>query len=137
LPTTAGSANVALVRAALDEYNRRDVDALCALMTEDVELRPAVSGLTGRVYHGHEGVAEWLGDVDESFSTFRIEPLDLRDLGDRVLALTRFEVEGQVSGLELGSELGVVLGIEDGRISSWLGFFSHSEAIEAAERRTI
>jgi ketosteroid isomerase-like protein len=131
------AANVAVVQAALDAYNRRDVDGLCALMTDDVEMNPAVSALTGRVYHGHEGVAEWFGDVDESFSIFRIECIDLRDLGDRVLALTRFEAEGHASGLELGSELGLVLGIEDGRISTWLGYFSHSEAVKAAERRTI
>jgi ketosteroid isomerase-like protein len=129
--------NVALVRAAFDEYNRRDVDALCALMTEDVELKPAVSRLTGRVYRGHAGVAAWLRDIDESFSTFHIEPLELRDLGDRVLALARFQAEGQVSGLELGSELGAVLSIEDGLISKWLGYFRHAEAEEAAERRTI
>ena len=103
-------------------------------MTEDVELRPAVSALTGRVYCGHEGVADWLRDLDESFDRFRLEALELRDLGDRVLALTRFEIEGHRSRVPLGSELGLVLGIEGGRISSWDGYFSNTEAEEAVSK---
>ena len=102
-------------------------------MTEDVDLRPAVSRLTGRAYRGHEGIGEWLRDVDESFSSFWIEPIELRDLGDTVLALTRFEIQGHRSQVPLGSELGVVLRIEGGRVLNWAGYFSHAEAVEAVE----
>jgi ketosteroid isomerase-like protein len=125
--------NVDLVQSAIAAYNRRDVDALCELMSPDVNLRPPVFALTGRAYLGHAGIAEWLRDVDESFSTAQIHPIDLRDLGDRVLALTNFEVEGQESRLAFGSELGLVCEIADGRISTWFGFFNHAEAIAAAE----
>jgi ketosteroid isomerase-like protein len=80
---------VALVEAAIDAYNRRDLPALRGLMTEDVELRPPVSALTGHAYRGHDGIAQWLHDVDESFASAEIVPLELRDLGAKVLALTR------------------------------------------------
>jgi ketosteroid isomerase-like protein len=125
------ASNVALVEAAIDAYNRRDIPRLCELMSEDVDLRPPVSLLSGRAYRGHTGIAEWLRDVDESFSTARIEPLELRDLGDRVLALTRFDVEGHGSRVSLGSELGLILDISGGRLTSWLGFFSHADALAA------
>jgi ketosteroid isomerase-like protein len=135
LRITAGSSasNVDLVEAAIAAYNRRDVAALCELMTEDVNLRPPVFALTGRAYLGHRGIAEWLRDVDESFSSAQIRPIELRDLGDRVLALTEFQVEGQESRLAFGSELGLVCEIAGGRISTWYGFFNHAEAIEAAQ----
>jgi ketosteroid isomerase-like protein len=126
-------AGVALVRAAIDAYNRRDVAGLRGLMTEDVQLRPPVSALTGRAYVGHTGIVEWLRDVDESFASAEIVPLDLRDLGDKVLALTEFVVEGYESRVPLGSELGLVCDIADGRIASWLGFFNHADAEAAAE----
>jgi ketosteroid isomerase-like protein len=126
---TAG--NVPLVEAVIDAYNRRDVPRLSELMSEDVDLRPPVSVLTGRAYRGHRGIAEWLRDVDESFSVAQIVPLELRDLGDRVLALTRFDVEGHGSRLPLGSELGLILDIADGRLTSWRGFFSHADALDA------
>jgi ketosteroid isomerase-like protein len=122
----------ALVQAAIDAYNVRDLERLRVLMTEDVELRPPVSALTGRAYRGHDGIVEWLGDVDESFASAQIVPLELLDLGAKVLALTEFIVEGYESRLPLGSELGLVCDIADGRIASWLGFFNHAEAREAA-----
>jgi ketosteroid isomerase-like protein len=127
-------ANCTLVRAAIDAYNRRDLAELRELMTEDVELRPPVSALTGRAYVGHAGIAEWLRDVDDSFASAQIVPLELRDAGAKVLALTEFIVEGHESRLPLGSELGLVCDVADGRIASWLGYFNHAEAIEAVER---
>ena len=125
-------ADVALVRDAIDAYNRRDLAQLRLLMTEDIELRPPVSALTGRAYLGHGGIEEWLSDVDDSFSSAQIVVLDLTDYGDRVLALTEFVVEGAESRLPLGSELGLVCDVRDGRIASWLGFFNHAEARAAA-----
>lgn len=101
-------------------------------MTEDVQLRPPVSALTGRAYLGHGGIAAWLGDVDDSFASAQIVPIELRELGGKVVALTEFRVEGQESHLPLGSELGLVCDMADGRIASWLGFFNHADAIEAA-----
>ena len=130
--------NVPLVEAAIDAYNRRDVQRLCELMTEDVDLQPPVSWLAGHAYRGHKGIAEWLRDVDESFSFAQITPLELTDLGDRVLAFTRFDVKGHESGASFPSELGLVLGLDAGRISSWIGFMSHAEArANATGERTI
>jgi ketosteroid isomerase-like protein len=130
--------NVGLVEATLDAYNRRDVSRLCELMIDDVDLQPPVSWLTGHGYRGHSGIAEWLRDLDESFSFAQITPLELIDLGDRVLALTRFDVEGHESRVSFPSELGLVLGIEHGQISSWIGFLSHAEArASATGERTI
>jgi hypothetical protein len=107
----------------------------CSLLAS---LQPAVPWLTGHAYRGHRGIAEWLRDLDESFSFAQITPLELTDLGDRVLAITRFDVEGHESGASFPSELGLVLGLDEGGISSWIGFMSHAEARAAAtEERTI
>jgi ketosteroid isomerase-like protein len=125
-------ANVTLVRTAIDAYNRRDLADLCRLMTDDVELRPPVSALTGRAYLGHAGIKRWLRDVDESFASAEIVPLELSDLGDRVLALAEFKVESHGGRVPLGSELGLLCDIAEGRIATWLGFFNHADAREAA-----
>ena len=125
--------NVTLIRSAIDAYNRRDLDGLCALMTERVELRPPVSALTGRAYIGRVGVGQWLRDVDESFASAEIVPLEIVDLGEKVLVLSEFRVKGHSGGVPLGSELGLVCDVAEGRIASWLGYFSHAEARAAAE----
>jgi ketosteroid isomerase-like protein len=124
--------HVGLVEAAIAAYNRRDLAELCRLMTEDVELRPPVSALTGVGYYGHSGIATWLHDLEESFAKAQIIPRQLIDLGDKVLALTEFEVEGHAGQVPLGSELGLVCAIAGERIASWIGFFSHAEARSAA-----
>jgi hypothetical protein len=50
--------NVEVVRRAVDSFADRDVDALSAWLTEDVELRSAIIGnAEGNVYRGHEGCA--------------------------------------------------------------------------------
>ena len=121
-----------MVRSAIDAYNRRDLDELCLLMTEDVQLRPPVSELTGRGYVGHGGIASWLRDVEESFASALIVPLELVDLGEKVLVLSEFRVEGHGGRVPLGSELGLVCDIAGGRIATWLGFFNHAAAREAA-----
>lgn len=100
-------------------------------MTPDVELRPPISSLNGRAYHGYKGIDEWLADVEESFADARISAFELRDLGHSVLALTSFHVRGTGSRMELESELGVICRIERGRIASWDGFFSHTDTLAA------
>ena len=105
-------------------------------MTEDVELRPPVSALTGRAYLGHAGIAEWLRDVDESFASAQIVPLELRDLGDRVLALTEFRVEGHESGA--AARLGARPRVRRQRTAAsppGIGFFNHADAIAEAAAR--
>jgi ketosteroid isomerase-like protein len=124
-------ANVTLVRSAIDAYNRRDLGELRTLMSEGVQLRPPVSELTGAAYVGHSGIAKWLRDVDESFVSAQIVPLEVLDRGSKVLALTEFRVEGHTGHVQLGSELGLVCDIEDGRIATWLGFFNHAAARDA------
>jgi ketosteroid isomerase-like protein len=129
--TEASVANLTLVRSAIDAFNRRDVPALCELMTEDVELHPPVAALTGRAYVGHAGIDEWLRDVEESFASSWIEPIELRDLGTQVLVLNEFRIEGHGSRVPLVSELGLLCEIEDGRIAKWLGFYSHADVLAA------
>jgi ketosteroid isomerase-like protein len=121
------------VLRAIAAYNRGDVDALCAFMAPDVELRPPVSALRGVAYRGHEGVRQWFADLDESFSRVRIEPIELTDLGGLVLALTSFEAKGGESEVEFDSELGLLLEVDDGRIVSWRGHFNHAAARAEAE----
>ena len=47
--------NVELTYRAFDAFNRRDFDALLALMDDDVESVSRLVPMEGR-YHGHEGM---------------------------------------------------------------------------------
>ena len=126
---------VRLVREAIDAYNRRDLDALTALMSPDVDLRPPVTELWGNAYRGHEGIRQWLADVEDSFVQARIVPIEFEHHEGLVLALTSFEVKGEASQFEFKSELGLSCEIGDGRILSWRGHFNHAAARAEAKRQ--
>jgi ketosteroid isomerase-like protein len=127
------AARVELLNEAIDAYNARDEATLCRVMRTDVELRPPVHSLQGNAYSGHEGIRRWLSDVDESFAEAHIaRPSEVRELGATLVALTSFRVRGRESQLDFESELGLVVEVEDERIVSWRGFFSHSDALAAA-----
>ena len=49
---------------ANDAFNRRDLDALLALMDDDVEVVPRVGAMEGESsYRGHDGVRRWWSNV--------------------------------------------------------------------------
>src|SRR2546430_693573 len=126
-----------IVRRAVSAYNRRDLTALKACMGADVDLRPPVSFLQGRAYRGHAGIEEWLRDVDESFDGATIDLLETRELPSCVLALAVFHVRGRGSRVELKTDLGLMIELEDGLITRWQGYLDHSEAERACRRREV
>ena len=63
--------NVEAFKRGSDAANRRDIDALLAVVDPDVEWHPAMAALLsgeGTTYHGHEGVRDWLRDQEEAFA---------------------------------------------------------------------
>jgi hypothetical protein len=124
---------VQLVRNLIDAYNARDAGAFCSHAAHDVDLRPPVSLLHGRAYVGHDGVAQWLRDVEESFDRARIESNELRELGLRVLMLGSFLVRGRGSQVKVDSELAVICHFDrSDRLTCWEGYLSHTEGLRMA-----
>ena len=81
--------NVEVYKRAVDANNRRDLDALLDEFDPDVEWHSALVGMGTQVYRGKEGVREMFRDLDENFTGMVVEFPEVRDLGDRVLALGR------------------------------------------------
>jgi ketosteroid isomerase-like protein len=127
------SANVELVSQAFDAYGGRDVDRLLSYLDQTFELRSAiVGGAEGQAYLGHDGVRNWLADVDESFADVTIDPSEFRDLGDRVLVFGRIRAVGRESGAQLDSPTGWVVTVRNGKLVRADGFLSRAEALQAA-----
>jgi ketosteroid isomerase-like protein len=118
--------NVEAFKRFADANNRRDVEALLAELDADVEWQSAVLGSLGgeaTVHRGHDGVREMLGDLYEAFSEFRVEFAEIRDLGDRIVAIGRWITRGEESGVEVTPPLASVVDFENGkaiRVRSYL-----------------
>lgn len=79
-------------RRSLDAFNRRDLDAILALMDDQVEVGSRQVAIEGG-YHGHEGLRRWGTDLFDAIPDYTAEMEELHDLGDAVLMRIRAEAQ--------------------------------------------
>ena len=82
--------NVEAFKRAVDAYNRRDINAFIDEFDPALEWRPLTQLMFGRdltVYRGHEGIRQFMRDVDEVLAEVRIECSEIQDLGDRIVVM--------------------------------------------------
>ena len=98
--------NVEVFKRAFDAINRRDAEGLLSELDPEVEWHSAILIAMGgeqTVYRGHEGVREWLRDLYETLSEFHAEYPEIRDLGDRAVAIGSVRARGTGSEAEIES----------------------------------
>src|SRR5689334_19885022 len=89
--------NVEAFRRGMEAYNRRDIDAFLDAFDPAVEFHPltlAMFGQEATVYRGHEGIRQFIRDVDEVLPQVQVELLEIRDLGERSVASGRLHARG-------------------------------------------
>jgi ketosteroid isomerase-like protein len=125
--------NVAIVLRAFEAFNDRDVDAMLADWSEDVEMRlvGGFADLMGSEFKGQEGVRRWFNDWVGSLDV-RAEIESIVDADDRVVVIARVVGSGDASGAPVALRGGQIYSFRDGRISVVTNFYEPSEALEAA-----
>jgi ketosteroid isomerase-like protein len=127
--------NVEAFKRGLEAGNRGDVETLLEVLDPAVTWRSALHALLGgeaTVYRGHDGVREMLRDLNEAFDEIQIEISEIRDLGDRLVAIGRNRARGAASGADVGSPFAFVAEFKNGKAISIRGYLDPTEAIEAA-----
>jgi ketosteroid isomerase-like protein len=115
-------------------FNRRDLDAVLALTDPDVEVVPRLAGLEGS-YRGHSGVRRWWQNLLDAWPDYKVEVLELRDLGEVTLAKVNVGGHAADSGIPVSQTSWHVCRWRHRRIV-WLGVFTiEAEALEAAGPR--
>src|SRR5437660_11357920 len=103
--------NLEIVRGALDAFAAADAERLALFADPEIEFEAHQSMVEGN-YRGHDGIEEFMADAFENLEVRGIDHRDMRDLGDRVLALGTFRIYGRAGGIEAEVPVGVVVGIE-------------------------
>jgi ketosteroid isomerase-like protein len=127
--------NVEEFKRAIEAYNRGDVDAFLEGLDPEVELHGALQTMFGdeaTLYRGHEGVRQWVRDIDEALADIRLELPEIRDLGDRLVAIGRLRARGKASGAETESPFACVVEWKNGKATRVLSFLDPNEALDAA-----
>ena len=83
-------------------------------------------------YHGHAGLRGFLADNQANFEVFRFDLSDVRDLGDRVLAIGTIHIRGRGGGVETDIPVAGVATYRDGKLTRWEDFRERDRALEAA-----
>jgi ketosteroid isomerase-like protein len=127
--------NVETFKRGLEAYNRRDAEAMLEDLDPGVEWYPALLVMLGgeaTVYRGHEGVRALLRDVDETLAEIHVEFTEIRDLGERIVAIGRIRTRGKTSGAVTESDLGYVADFKNEKVSRIRTYLDPREALEAA-----
>src|SRR6188472_84904 len=120
--------NVEAAKQGLDAWQRGDFDAWLASTDPTVEHHTVLERLvegTESFYRGHEGLRELWRSYRTEFEDFQVEAQELRDLeDDRVLLLGQIRWRGVASGIEVESQLGMVLTYRAGKLIRSMDFLS-------------
>jgi ketosteroid isomerase-like protein len=120
--------NVELVRRAIAAFNAREVETLVSLCDPECDFLPFRAQLEGLIYRGHEGMRQFMRDIEEDWETYRIDASEFRERGDRVAALGQVTAQGRGTGMHIESTAGFVFEVRDGLAMS---IVSHSDASAA------
>ena len=105
--------NLEIVRGALDAFAAADAERLALFADPEIEFEAHQSMVEGN-YRGHDGIEEFMADAFENLEVRGIDHRDMRDLGDRVLALGSFRIYGRASGIEAEVPFAIVARIQGG-----------------------
>jgi ketosteroid isomerase-like protein len=118
-----------------DAYNRRDVEGLLEELDPEVEWHSALLipfGGEATSSRGHDGVREVLREVNEALDEIHLEYSDIRDLGDRIVAIGRIRTRGRQSGAVTELDFGTVSDMKNGKSIRIWTYLDPQEALEAA-----
>jgi ketosteroid isomerase-like protein len=126
--------NLELARYMFIWWNLGDHDVLeYAAIDPEIEAHTPLSSTKGTPYRGHEGVRQWIADIDEQFEEWYSRPEEFIDLGDgRVLVLGDLHMLGRGSGIEFDQPMGWLLSFRDGRLLRYEVFTDPDEARRTA-----
>jgi ketosteroid isomerase-like protein len=126
--------NVELAHRTIDAFNRRDLDALLAVMDEDVEGAPPLASVEGS-YRGHAGIRRWWVSLFSGLPDFAIDVVEMREYGDLTTATLRTRAHGATSQTPVEETLWLVWESRNGKVVWWQTFRSEVEAVDAVRLR--
>ena len=114
----------------VDAFQRGDFEPWIEAFAEDSEFVPQRAPIQG-TYRGRDALREFLADNAENFDVFHPSYQDIRDLGDRVLAIGRLRIQGKEGGVELEVPSAIVVTYRDGKIVRFEDFGDERKALAA------
>jgi ketosteroid isomerase-like protein len=123
--------NVELVRRGFEALNRNDLDAFLSRLAEDAEFEEDPAFPEARVFRGREDIAAYIKAFQQQMLDHRFEIEEVRDLGDRVLALVHETARGASSGIDVAQHPAFLFQFRAGQIVYGRAYLDRREALKA------
>ena len=110
---------IEVVRGLYDAFERRDLDAMLAAFSDDAELHfEGTARLAGRTqpYRGHQGLREYLVDVERLWEELVLHATDYRAVPGSVIVMGH--ITGRRQGLDVRRSSVWTWKVKDGRATS-------------------
>jgi ketosteroid isomerase-like protein len=124
--------NVEAVRRAWEAFNRGDLETFFADTAADVEFEEDPVFPEAAIFRGREEIRAYLEGFQEAMADHRFEVEELRDLGDRVLALMHETARGTSSGADVDQRPVFLYEFRDGLIVRVRAYLDRAEGLAAA-----
>src|SRR4051812_14314754 len=109
--------NIELVDDLVDAVARQDLSRLIELTDPEVEWHSFLAQLGGGgVYRGHDGMRQYVKDLDDAWDVLTTEDTQAIAVSDLVLVVGQLRYRGKGSGVETTRPAGWMLKFRNGKV---------------------
>ena len=118
------------MRRFADAWSAGDIETVIACCDPEIEVQSAFAALGTGIYRGHDGVRNWLRDLEDAWGEgFRVEIERLFDLGELTLAFSVWRGRGRHSGAEVAMQATPVARWRNGLLVHFRSFTQRDDAL--------
>jgi uncharacterized protein len=123
--------NVQIVRSGYEAWNRGDLDEIGRLTADSFEWREASEVPGAGVQRGRDQFDHYLRSFRHFWHRFEFEPIELHDLGDRVLAVVIERGRSAHLEVEVSQQFVHMWTLRDGKAVKLEGFYDKQAALQS------
>jgi uncharacterized protein len=112
-------ANVDALKRGYAALNRGDLSVVRELLDPEIEWHEPAPSPDAGTHRGRDSFERFLRGWLESFEEFQVEPEQIIERGDRLIAVVHQSGKGRSSGLRVDARLAHVWTVESGKAVRW------------------
>ena len=127
-------ANVEALQRGYEALNRGDLSVVLELLDPDIEWHEPEPSPDAGTHTGRDSFERFFSSWIDSFDGFRVEPEQVVERDDKLIAVVHQSGRGRASGVQVDARLAHLWTIKDGRAIRWEAVANVDDALRGAEQ---